>query len=204
MRLHFEDGEREALAARLGIAEDADDNTVAAAVANWIQQPRETEGGGSGEGDGGGSGGSGSGSGEGSGDDDLIADIGDIDEQDAIAVDVAEYARLRRRDQIAARLEEADRQRDRDELIEEAIADGKFSPARRAHYRDRFDSDADNTRALIARLQRNSVPLEMRGIEAPTEGEDSDVYPSEWVPEVQARTAPSAGASRSSRVHAED
>jgi hypothetical protein len=37
VRLHFEEGERELLAARLGLDESADDTAVAQAVADWMQ-----------------------------------------------------------------------------------------------------------------------------------------------------------------------
>ena len=44
MRLHFEDGERELLIARLKLDEKADDAAIATAVATWIQEePESTE-----------------------------------------------------------------------------------------------------------------------------------------------------------------
>jgi hypothetical protein len=185
VRLHFEDGERELLAARLGLDDSADDSAVAQAVAKWMQEERESS------------------DKKDKKDDDTHAssDIGDLkaDEGDVVIVDVTEFKRLRQRDRVAAEVERVTRIRDRDELIEEAIADGKFSPSRREHYRARYDSDPEGTNVLIARLTRNTVPLEARGADVPTDEVDQTLYPNDWVPEVAARSSRPKG-----RVHGED
>jgi hypothetical protein len=182
--LHFEEGERELLTARLGLDADADDSAVAQAVAEWMQEEPQN-------------------SGASNQDDDTNAssNIDDVttDDGDVVIVDVTEFRRLRQRDRVAAEVEEATRRRDRDELVEEAIADGKFSPSRRQHYKDRYDSDPDGTRTLIARLTRNTVPLEARGADVPTDEVDQDTYPTDWAPEVAARQGRDKG-----RVHGED
>lgn len=182
MRLHFEEGERELVVARLGLADDADDAAVAQAMAQWIQEEPQD-------------------SGDGDQDDDTNASIDDInaDEGDVVIVDVSEFRRLRQRDRVAAEVEETTRRRDRDDLVEEAIADGKFSPSRREHYRARFDSDPDGTRTLIGRMAKHTVPLEARGADVPTDEVDQDAYPQEWAPEVAARANRPKG-----RVHGED
>jgi hypothetical protein len=185
VRLHFEDGERELLVARLGLDDDADDTAVAQAVANWMQE--DPASGGSDDDAGGGGG----------GDPQAGADI-DAAQGDVVIVDVASYARLQARDRLAAEVEETTRRRDRDELIEEAIADGKFSPSRRDHYKARYDSDQDGTVALIGRLTPNTVPLEERGADVPTDQVDDTAYPKDWVPEVAARVERPKG-----RVHGE-
>jgi hypothetical protein len=182
--LHFEEGERELLTARLGLADDADDTAVAQAVAQWMQEEPSA-------------------SGTSTDDDDTNAssNIDDVstNDGDVVIVDVSEFRRLRQRDRVAAEVEEATRRRDRDELIEEAIADGKFSPSRRDHYKARYDSDPEGTSTLIARLTRNTVPLEARGADVPTDEVDQDTYPKDWVPEVAARAKRGE-----SRVHGED
>lgn len=182
MRLHFEEGERELLVARLGLADDADDSVVAQAVAQWMQEEPSD-------------------SGEGDQDDDTSASIDDLstDEGDVVIVDVSEFRRLRQRDRVAAEVEETSRRRDRDDLVEEAIADGKFSPSRREHYRARYDSDPDGTRTLVGRMAKHTVPLEARGADVPTDEVDQDTYPQDWVPEVAARANRPKG-----RVHGED
>jgi len=184
MRLHFEDGERELVVARLQLPEDADDAAIATAMATWVQEDPTAN----------------------TDNDDSSEETDDFDVaaagDDVVVVDVASFARLRQRDRVAAQVEEANRLRDRNELIEEAIADGKFGSSRRAHYRDRYDSDPDGTRALIARLSPNTVPLEAMG-EDHGEEEDQTQYPQEWVPEVAARQARHQGTSHS-RVHGEE
>jgi hypothetical protein len=186
VRLHFEDGEREVLIARLGLDDDADDAAVAQAVAAWMQEnPEPTK--------------------KDDKDDDTNAssDVSDLeaDEGDVVIVDVSEFKRLRKRDQVAAEVEEATRRRDRDELVEEAIADGKFSPSRREHYKNRYDSDKDGTVKLIGRLTKNTVPLEERGADVPTDEVDQTSYPQDWVPEVAARAAQGKSPNR---VHGEN
>jgi hypothetical protein len=185
VRLHFEDGERELLAARLGLDDGADDTAVAQAVAQWMQEERST-----------------SNSSPNTNDDtNASSNVDDInaDDGDVVIVDVSEFRRLRQRDRVAAEVEETTRRRDRDELIEEALDDGKFSPSRRDHYKNRYDSDPEGTVNLIGRLTKNTVPLEARGADAPTDEVDTSSYPSDWVPEVAARQARPKG-----RVHGED
>lgn len=180
MRLHFEEGERELLVTRLQLAEDADEATIAAAVANWIQEePVVAREGGDPTGDNGG-------------------DPPPESDGSFVVVDVASYQRLQARDRLAAEVEETTRRRDRDELVDEAIHDGKFSPSRRDHYRARYDDDPDATRELIARLTPNTVPIVERGVDPPTDEVADDAYPQEWVPEVAARQA-----RPKSRVHGE-
>jgi hypothetical protein len=185
VRLHFEEGERELLAARLGLDESADDTAVAQAVADWMQDNTGAAG-----------------TTDNNTTDDANAsnNVDDVnaDEGDVVIVDVSEFRRLRQRDRVAAEVERVTRIRDRDELIEEAIADGKFSPSRREHYRARYDSDPEGTNVLIARLTRNTVPLEARGADVPTDEVDQTLYPNDWVPEVAARSSRPKG-----RVHGE-
>ena len=182
MRLHFEEGERELLVARLGLADDADDAAVSQAVADWMQEEPSS-------------------SSSSDNDTNASSDVSDVnaDEGDVVIVDVTEFQRLRRRDLQAAEVEEATRRRDRDELIEEAIIEGKFSPSRREHYKARYDSDPDGTKTLIGRLTKNTVPLEARGADVPTDEVDQTTYPQDWVPEVAARAKRGE-----SRVHGED
>jgi hypothetical protein len=185
VRLHFEDGERELFAARLGLDESADDTAVAQAVASWMQEDQSSS----------------TSSSSNTDDTNASSNVDDVsaDEGDVVIVDVSEFQRLRQRDRVAAEVEAATRRRDRDELIEEAIADGKFSPSRREHYRARYDSDPEGTNVLIARLTRNTVPLEARGADVPTDEVDQTLYPNDWVPEVAARAKRTA-----SRVHGEE
>lgn len=183
MRLHFEDGERELLVARLGLDENADDTAVAQAVAGWMQEPRTPEANNNDD------------------NDENTEDASNIDasQGDVVIVDVASFRRYQQRDRIAGEVEETIRRRDRDELIAEAVHDGKISPSRRQHYTDRYDDDPEGVANLIGRLTPNTVPLEERGADVPTDEVDTSSYPTDWVPEVAARQARPKG-----RVHGED
>lgn len=202
MRLHFEEGERDILTARLGLDEKATDKDLAAAVAEWMKEDPPAP--------------------EVEDDDDEVTappkkagkkavakvedeeddDVLDIEAgaDDVVVVDVAEFKRLRKRDRVAATVEAAAAIRDRDELIEEAIHDGKFSASRREHYKGRYDSDPEGTTKLIARLTKNTVPIEELGGNTPDDEVEASAYPQEWVPEVAARQSRTS----KSRVHGED
>ena len=192
MRLSFEDGERELVLVRLGLPDSADDAALGTRLAAWIQEdptaPPATNASINGETD--------------------PANLPPTD-GDFVVIDVQSFARMRRDEATAQAVVEANRVRDRDELIDEAIHDGKFGPARRGHYQARYDSDPEGTTTLIARLMRNTVPLEARGADAPTDDVADDAYPSDWVPEVAARAssaAPQPVAAppvRRNRVHGE-
>jgi hypothetical protein len=170
LRLHFDEGERQIVTARLGLAEDASDEDLATAMARWMAEEPSTET-------------------ETEETEATASTEGLEDDQDVVIVDVASYTRLVQRDAMAGQIEAANHIRDRNEVVEEAIADGKFGPSRRDHYRARYDSDPEGTIALIGRLQRNTVPLELRGVDAAQEEADTDAYPKEWLPEIHAQQA---------------
>jgi hypothetical protein len=191
VRLTFEDGERAALLARLGLANDADDKALSERLATWVaEDPAQANN---------------------NNNSDVEGSTNNIDGEptgDYVVVDVASYARMRRQESVAAEVVEAQRRRDRDELIEEAIHDGKFGPGRRDHYRARYDSDPEGTTALLGQLARNTVPLEARGADAPTDQVDDDAYPLEWVKGGNAYETTTEGSGggkpvRRNRVHSE-
>lgn len=70
----------------------------------------------------------------------------------------------------------------RDAIIEQAIHEGKFPPARRDHYRALYDADPEGTRGLIARLA--SALSASSGVVAVEE----PAYPPEWLASQRART----------------
>jgi len=180
VRLHFDEGEREVLIARLSLDDDADDAAIAQALATWMQEQPAAE----------------------SNDNETAASNnldGVTDSGDFVIVDVASFRRYQQRDQIAGEVEETMRRRDRDDLIAEAVHDGKISPGRADHYRARYDEDPGGITTLLGRLTPNTVPLEERGADVPTDEVDDTSYPQEWVPEVAARAQRSP-----SRVHGED
>ena len=62
---------------------------------------------------------------------------------------------------------EADAQRrrndERDQIISEAVRDGKFAPARRDHWARLWNADPEATRSLISTLARNLIPVAASG-----------------------------------------
>jgi hypothetical protein len=200
MELRFEEGERQIVAARLGLSADASEDDLQARLAAWIAETPEPAPG-DGGGDGGDGGDTGDGGGEG-GSDDAEAGIDDLDDQDVVVVDALSYRRLQQRDRIAGQIEAANRERDRNELIAEAVHDGKISPGRAQHYSDRYDSDPEGTTRLLARLTPNTIPLEERGVNATQDdADDTSAYPTEWLTHGEVAAASSGGpAPRRNRV----
>ena len=223
MRINWEDDERPALIARLGLEESASDEDISAGMTELIASdpapaPVTPPAGGSGDDD----------PDEDDEDEDddperedpnEIADPTEgLDEEDTIVIDVAAFRAMRERANLTARLREDDRIKTRDDLITAAVKEGKFPRSRVKHYTARYDSDPESTAKLIARMSKGMVPIEERGIDV-SEDEDaeSDAYPRDWVPDVAARAAqasveqgggavavPVAVPSRRSRVQTED
>jgi hypothetical protein len=228
MRITLEGDDRQTLIARLGLSSDASDDAIIAAVTTRLiagngdggtqppadpptvpaTQPAGPTQPGGGEGGGGGTpdptqtdhGGA-----AGSGPTNAAALPAD-DDDDVEVVDAAAYRALVVRAARSDQLEEDARVKTRNDLVESAIKAGKFPPARREHYRNRYDTDAEATTAAIERMAKNVVPVKERGVDvSESELEASDAYPREWVnggaPQAQATPNGSAPASR---IHTED
>lgn len=52
---------------------------------------------------------------------------------------------------------------ERDQIIDKAVRDGKFAPARKPHWARLWDADPDGTREVIGSLARNVMPVESLG-----------------------------------------
>jgi hypothetical protein len=76
--------------------------------------------------------------------------------------------RLKRLEAQAARQREAER----DQVISQAVVDGKFAPARREHWARMWNADPEGARQLIDSLARNVVPVMASGYDG--DGEDLD------------------------------
>ncbi|WDZ87193.1 head maturation protease, ClpP-related [Micromonospora cathayae] len=73
------------------------------------------------------------------------------------------------------RLEAAEarrRREERDQVINQAVQDGKFPPARKQHYERVWDADPEGARELIAGLAKNVVPVAALGYAG--DGTDAD------------------------------
>lgn len=70
---------------------------------------------------------------------------------------------------------------DREKVVDNAIAAGKFPPARRQHWLGLMEKDPDGTKETIASLAPGLVPVEEKG-GAPAEGDTAvAAYPQEWL-----------------------
>lgn len=90
---------------------------------------------------------------------------------------LVEASAMAERDERIRRLEaEQQRHRDgeRDQIITDAIRDGKFPPARREHWVRLWNADAEGTRQVIATLARNMVPVAASGYSAADSDEEFD------------------------------
>lgn len=79
--------------------------------------------------------------------------------------------RLKRLEAQAAKQREAER----DQVIAQAVQDGKFAPARRDHWKRLWDLDPEGTRDSIDGLQKNVIPVMASGYAgAPDEDIDAE------------------------------
>ena len=85
-----------------------------------------------------------------------------------VAIEASTLDELRRNAEAGARAEQRQRVEDRNRFIEDAIAAGKFAPARRDHWRAAWDADPDGTRQTIDGLAEGLVvPVAAKGTAGP-------------------------------------
>lgn len=65
---------------------------------------------------------------------------------------------------------------DRDKVIAQGVADGKFAPARKAHWAKLWDADPEGTRETIGQLAKGVVPLSALGYDLDGSGEPDEAY----------------------------
>jgi ATP-dependent protease ClpP protease subunit len=63
---------------------------------------------------------------------------------------------------------------ERDQVIAQAVADGKFAPARKEHWARLWDADPEGTRTVIDTLAKGVVPMSEMGYGLDATGEDID------------------------------
>lgn len=66
--------------------------------------------------------------------------------------------------------------KERDEVIAQAVLDGKFAPARKDHYAKAWDSDPEGARACIEGLAKGIVPMSALGYDLDGTGEPDEAY----------------------------
>lgn len=116
-------------------------------------------------------------------------------------VDASVLAQLQA-DAAAGRAARDEQLRDKDDaVLLGAIRDGKFPPARKAHYAKLLKVDREGTIEQINGLEKDMVPLESRGVTRTGELEDETTsvvagYPQHWLPEMADRKAAIAAGAR--------
>jgi hypothetical protein len=109
---------------------------------------------------------------------------------DLVHLDRATYQRLLAGAETAERLDKTTRQSERDRLIASAVSDTKIEPSRVEHWRRKYDEDPEGTRHLLTAsfeqggLAPGVVPVAPIGAAHSTEDTSAEMYPSEWLPEV--------------------
>jgi ATP-dependent protease ClpP protease subunit len=88
-------------------------------------------------------------------------------------------------EQIRQLQAQASRQRaaERDQVIEQAVAAGKFAPSRKEHWARLWDHDPDGTRTVIEGLAKNVVPVAEMGYGADAEADLDDEFRQFFPPE---------------------
>lgn len=84
----------------------------------------------------------------------------------------------------------------RDTAIQAAVGKGKFPRARIEHYTKMWDADPEGTAALLASMAEGMIPVEEIGGQAGPEGGDAmgEAYPAEWLTATERRNIEAASA----------
>lgn len=107
-----------------------------------------------------------------------------------VQVDAEELERLRAGSEAGLAAQAQAEETERNRILDEAIQAGKFSPARREHWETALKADPEGAKATIASLEPGLVPVTERGgAPSPELAAGDRGYPEEWLPEVQAREA---------------
>lgn len=83
---------------------------------------------------------------------------------------------------VAARRQQVEAERS--QLLAAAIDDGRIPPSRREHYAALLEADEDGTRQLLASLAPGIIPVDERGASGEGSGIEAEAYPKSWLPEL--------------------
>lgn len=86
---------------------------------------------------------------------------------------------------VAARRQQVEAERSR--LLSAAIEDGRIPPSRREHYAALLEADEDGTRQLLASLAPGLIPVNERGASGEAGNIEAEAYPKSWLPELNRR-----------------
>ncbi|MEO3929247.1 head maturation protease, ClpP-related [Micromonosporaceae bacterium B7E4] len=99
-------------------------------------------------------------------------------------IDVSAWEAQQKRIQALEATDARRRREERDQVIAQAVQDGKFAPARAEHWARLWDADPEGTRTVIDGLARNVIPLAELGYAGDRDDVDLDaefaaLYPPE-------------------------
>jgi hypothetical protein len=94
-----------------------------------------------------------------------------------IAVDQERWDQLNNRVKDAEAYQKRQQVKERDQVIAQAVRDGKFSAARKQHWARLWDVDPEGTREVLAGLQKNVIPVSDLGTAA---GGEDDLLEEEY------------------------
>jgi ATP-dependent protease ClpP protease subunit len=81
----------------------------------------------------------------------------------AVLIDPSQLDEMRRMAALGQEAHNTLRVRERDEIINKAVLDGKIAPARMAHWQNYWDNDPEGARDALNRLAPNLIPVEAPG-----------------------------------------
>jgi hypothetical protein len=185
----MDEATRTALAAKLGLPEDATEGQIHAKMAENVlaSQPAPGEGEGEGEGEGGGEGageGEGEGEGEGGGEGEPQVEAG------TVTIDKGTLARLQAGSEAALKHEKERMRTQIAETVNAAVDDGRIPPARREHWTKALAADFAGAKATLDGLEKGLIPVSERGASGGDNegtGNGNGVtagLPEDWFPEI--------------------
>lgn len=142
------DEQSTSLAQRLGVPEDADGDTILAALDEALQERAEESGSGQGNTEG------------------------------VVALDQDTYEQLRADASAGREARQEQQSQHRQGLVQAAVRDGRISPARAKHWLNSLEADPEGAEASLAGLQKGLIPVDEFGHDTfdDAEGKPADLY----------------------------
>jgi hypothetical protein len=103
---------------------------------------------------------------------------------ETVTLDKASYEELKASADLGAKAHERLENSDREQYIAAAVQKGKFPPSRTEHYEALYKADPEGTRQLIDGLAEGVVPVDERGIAAAAD-DSTTPETTGWFPQLQ-------------------
>ncbi|HYN95412.1 MAG TPA: phage protease, partial [Pilimelia sp.] len=81
----------------------------------------------------------------------------------AVLIDASQLDEMRKMAALGQQAHDTLRIRERDEVIDQAIHDGKIALSRKRHFQTYWDADPEGCRAALNALERNTIPVDSPG-----------------------------------------